>query len=108
MNFEDVRRHTITALFSDDVLFEQLVLKGGNAMSLVHGISLRTSLDLDFSMEKDFDGLPDIQTRMERALAGRFAPFKFVPFDVKLLPNRRPPMRTAFHGGADTDWSSKS
>lgn len=28
--FEEVRRLTITALFSDDILFEQLVLKGGN------------------------------------------------------------------------------
>jgi len=50
MNFEKIRRLTITALFSDDVLFEQLVLKGGNAMSLVLGISQRASLDLDFSL----------------------------------------------------------
>jgi predicted nucleotidyltransferase component of viral defense system len=86
MNFEEIRRLTITALFSDDMLFEQLVLKGGNAMSLVLGISQRASLDLDFSLERDFDDLQDVQARMERALASRFAPFKFVPFDVKLLP----------------------
>ena len=86
MNFEEVRRLTITALFSDDVLFEQIVLKGGNAMSLVYGISSRASLDLDFSLEKDFENLEEIQARMERALANRFASIEFVPFDVKLLP----------------------
>jgi predicted nucleotidyltransferase component of viral defense system len=52
LGFEDIRKLTITALFSDEVLFEQLVLKGGNALSLVHGISPRDSLDLDFSMSR--------------------------------------------------------
>ena len=84
MDFEDIRKLTITALFSDDILFEQLVLKGGNAMSLVHGISPRASLDLDFSLETDFEDLPDVQRRMERALADRFASVGFVPFDTKL------------------------
>jgi hypothetical protein len=46
-SFADIRKLTITALFSDDVLFEQLVLKGGNAMSLIYHISPRVSLDLD-------------------------------------------------------------
>jgi len=54
MNFEDIRKLTITALFGDDFLFDQLVLKGGNAMNLVLGISPRVSLDLDFSMASDF------------------------------------------------------
>ena len=39
MNFKELRRMTITALFSDDVLFDQIVLEGGKAMSLVHGLS---------------------------------------------------------------------
>lgn len=85
-SFDEIRKLTITALFSDDLLFEQLVLKGGNALSLVHGISLRASLDLDFSLEKDFDNLPDIQRRMERALADRFASVGLVPFDARLIP----------------------
>ena len=86
ISFEEIRKLTITALFSDDLLYEQLVLKGGNVMSLVLGISPRASLDLDFSLEKDFENLPDIQNRMERALADRFASVGFVPLDVKLAP----------------------
>jgi hypothetical protein len=86
MNFDEIRKLTITALFSDDVLFEQLVLKGGNAMSLIHRISPRVSLDLDFSMEADFENLEEVQARMEHVLADRFNSVRLIPFDVKLLP----------------------
>ncbi|MCZ2147286.1 MAG: nucleotidyl transferase AbiEii/AbiGii toxin family protein [Bryobacterales bacterium] len=39
------------------MLLECLVLKGGNALNLVYGLTTRTSLDLDFSMSADFDDL---------------------------------------------------
>ena len=84
MTFEQIRRLTITALFSDDTLYDQLVLKGGNAMALVHGLGSRSSLDLDFSLASDFEDIPHIEARMERALANRFAPFGLIPFDVNL------------------------
>lgn len=84
MDFEDVRRATISALFSDDVLIDILVLKGGNAMRLVHRISPRVSLDIDFSLETDFPDVNEAQSRMERALRSRFATFGVVPFDVQL------------------------
>lgn len=86
MNFEELRKLIITALFSDNLLFEQLVLKGGNAMSLVYGISARVSLDLDFSLETDFEDVGAVESRMERALVSRFATVGFTVFDVKLLP----------------------
>jgi predicted nucleotidyltransferase component of viral defense system len=60
-SFNDIRKLTITALFSDDVLLEQLVFKGGNAMSLIYHISPRVSLDLDFSMETDFENVEEVQ-----------------------------------------------
>ncbi len=37
--FVTVRRLIITALFADEKLTEQLVLKGGNALSLVYELS---------------------------------------------------------------------
>ena len=99
MNFEDVRKLTITALFSDDLLFEHLVLKGGNAMSLVHHISTRVSLDLDFSMEDDFKDLGAILARIEYALADRFVDADLVPFDVELLPKPSAPSALPWWGG---------
>ena len=35
MDFTEIRRIAITALFSDDMLLDRLVLKGGNALRLV-------------------------------------------------------------------------
>lgn len=94
VNFEEIRILTITALFSDDALYEQIVLKGGNAMSLVHRISLRSSLDLDFSLASEFQDLPATQARMERALVSRFASVGLVPFDLKFA--ERPFSRNNF------------
>ena len=82
----EIRKLTITALFSDEVLFEQLVLKGGNALSLVHGISPRDSLDVDFSLETDFGNLEDVLARMEHCLARQFNGVRLIPIDVRLVP----------------------
>ena len=54
IDLTEIRRIAIAALFSDDVLTEYLVLKGGNALNLVYGITSRTSIDLDFAMGQDF------------------------------------------------------
>jgi Nucleotidyl transferase AbiEii toxin, Type IV TA system len=82
-DFQSVRRIAITALFSDDVLFERIVLKGGNALNLVLGISERTSLDLDFSIENDFEDIADAQQRILTALTKRFAAAGYILFDFK-------------------------
>src|ERR1039458_9314302 len=101
LEWTEIRKLTITALFSDDVLFEQLVLKGGNAMSLVHGISPRDSLDVDFSLETDFGNLEDVLARMERALASRFSVVGLIPFDVKLVskPSEKRENQQSWWGG---------
>lgn len=89
MDFAEVRRVAITAMFSDDRLLEHLVLKGGNALSLVYGLSSRTSLDLDFSMDSDFPDINDARERLFRALHERFDAVGFVVFDEQLKPKPR-------------------
>ena len=86
MDFAEVRRLTIVALFSDDVLFEQIVLKGGNALSLVCGLSSRASLDLDFSIEKAFADLNETRERIFHALKDRFSTAGYVVFDESFEP----------------------
>ena len=68
MTFDQVRKRTIIALFSDDQLMDQLVLKGGNALSLIHGVSSRTSPDLDFSLTGDFEDFEQAKRRIFRVL----------------------------------------
>lgn len=96
LEFEEIRRITITALFADDELLDLLVLKGGNALTLVHRISTRTSLDLDFSMQHDFPNQKDAEQRIFRTLKDRFDSAGYVVFDEKLesKPN--------LHGTEDT------
>jgi len=84
MDFAQIRRITITALFSDDVLLERLVLKGGNALNLVYGLTLRTSLDLDFSMDSDFENVDEARGRLFRALKNRFDAVGYIVFDEQL------------------------
>jgi len=86
MDFTEIRRLTIVGLFSDDVLYEQLVLKGGNAISLIYRIGGRASLDLDFSMDGDFDDVRDTERRIITALARKFAEHGLLVFDGKLTP----------------------
>lgn len=81
-----IKELVVIAMFSDDELMDCLVLKGGNALDLVHRISVRASLDVDFSMEGDFapERFGEIRDRIERALASTFGDEGFVAFDVTL------------------------
>ena len=99
--FENVRRLTIRALFSDDVLFDQLVLKGGNAIALVHGFGQRASFDLDFSLKGDFPDIEDSKHRAFRALAAGFSTAGYTVFDTKfvLKPLLRGPDERPWWGG---------
>ena len=83
MDFDKIRRHTIVALFSDDTLLEELVLKGGNAISLIYGLGNRASLDLDFSLENDFADVADAERRIFKALEQRFGQVGLIVFDTK-------------------------
>lgn len=83
VDYREIRRIAITAIFSDDALFEKVVLKGGNALSLALKLSKRTSLDLDFSIENDFDDVGDARDRIQRALKRRFLAAGFEVFDFK-------------------------
>lgn len=73
----------IRALAADDELGELLVLKGGNALRLVHHIGNRTSQDLDYSTEADLDP-EDVKKRVTAALTSEFQRKGFVPFDVTI------------------------
>jgi len=68
------------------MLFEKVVLKGGNALSLALGLSKRTSLDLDFSIDSDFDNLNEVGDRLRTALERRFASAGLVVFDFRFEP----------------------
>lgn len=85
LSLEQIKRVAVTAMFADDKLFDNLVLKGGNALNLIHRLGTRASLDLDFSMQHD---LPeDMETfcgRVSRTLTKTFMQNGYSVFDVKM------------------------
>ncbi|CAE6965907.1 hypothetical protein R69608_06861 [Paraburkholderia nemoris] len=83
---DKIKGLAVRAMFSDDELLEQLVLKGGNAMALVHKISARASVDLDFSLKQDFgEDIGDVEARIKRTLRETFRASQFEVFDFKML-----------------------
>lgn len=82
---EKIQKIAITAMFSDDEFLEKLSLKGGNAMDLIHKISSRASIDLDFSICDDFEisNLKKIETRIHDLLITAFKEEEFVIIDFK-------------------------
>src|SRR6266704_4408477 len=64
----EIRRRLLTAVAADDLLVDLLVLKGGNALELIHKIGERASLDLDFSMEADVADARDLEQRLSDRL----------------------------------------
>jgi predicted nucleotidyltransferase component of viral defense system len=81
-----IRRALLTAVASDDQLFEQLIFKGGNALELIHKIGERASLDLDFSMEGDARDAGDMEARLRRAVDDRLDSLGLFIFDWKFGP----------------------
>ena len=76
----------LKALFGDDWLFDHLVLKGGNALSLVYNVGGRSSLDLDFSIEGDFEDSTQVSNRMAGSLSATFEEAGIRVFDFRLEP----------------------
>jgi predicted nucleotidyltransferase component of viral defense system len=83
MTQEEARKSILKAIFSDDWLFNHLVLKGGNALSLIYNVGNRTSLDLDFSIEDDFENLEKVSDCMLKALSSIFSEAGILVFDFK-------------------------
>src|SRR5687768_16735253 len=99
---EQIKRLVIIAMFSDSALEELLVLKGGNAIDIVHRLGARASVDVDFSMHGDLpEAMPDFRDRVERALKTTFSPEGYDVFDVKLAerPETISEELKAFWGG---------
>jgi len=82
---EKIQKIAITAMFSDDEFLEKLSLKGGNAMDLIHKISSRASIDLDFSICTDFEvsNLKKIETRIHTLLINAFKEEGLIIIDFK-------------------------
>ena len=97
---ETIKKTTIISLFSDDDLLDLLVLKGGNAMDIVHKVSSRASVDVDLSVDKSFD-YSTVWPKVETAIREGFAEKGYLAFDIKMTmkPGEMPDELASFWGG---------
>lgn len=109
MLYQDIqafKREVILALFADNVLMQQLVLKGGNLLDIVYGISTRPSRDIDLSICGEVEDLEQFKNTIERALSNWFGPKGYTVFDVNLReePHCLTEEFRAFWGGYKVDF----
>ncbi len=100
---DEIKKIAIVAMVSDDILMENLVLKGGNAINLIHNLSSRASIDLDYSMEGDFiqEEFEGIKKRIKSVLETTFYEYGFTIFDFKFYekPEKTDKVVKHFWGG---------
>ncbi len=100
---EKIRKLAIIAMFSDDDLMDILVLKGGNVLDLIYGVSARSSIDLDFSLADEFekDGLENIKSKIQKVLRNTFQDAGYEVFDLEFMerPKKISPELANFWGG---------
>lgn len=89
-----LKRLAIIAMFSDDDLMDILVLKGGNLLDSIYAIAYRSSMDVDFSMEGEFDEgeLNAIVEKIRKALTDTFKAEGFMAFDINFLVRPKKPL----------------
>lgn len=86
LSLDEVRQKILIAMVSDEQLFNSLVLKGGNALAMVHGLVERATLDMDYSIATQFPDLGDAKARIFNVLHREFSKVGYVVFDQKFLP----------------------
>ncbi|MFA5292616.1 MAG: nucleotidyl transferase AbiEii/AbiGii toxin family protein [Phycisphaerae bacterium] len=98
---EQIKKLAIISVFADDTLMKTLVLKGGNALDIVYKISPRASIDLDFSIESEFDSLNEFLDRLSKSLEKIFSENDYIIFDIaiKEKPEQNKPNTPKFWGG---------
>ena len=100
---EEIKKLAIIAMVSDDDLFQRLVLKGGNAIDLIYHAAGRSSLDVDFSMEKDFrkNEIEIFERKIKNSIEKTYVENGYYAFDIKFgqRPKRKPEKQPNFWGG---------
>ena len=83
-DLQELKKLALIAMVSDDRLMELLVLKGGNLIDLVYKVAFRSSLDLDFSIENDFEPheLASLKDTIDRTLKTTYAEHGYQAFDI--------------------------
>lgn len=80
----EIKKLALISMFTDDNLVDIMVLKGGNVLDLVYDVAFRSSVDLDFSIEREFDveQFNVIKGKIRKSLQDTFRTGGYHVFDV--------------------------
>lgn len=100
MDYKEIRKLAIQALYLDDDLSEILVLKGGNALSILE-LTRRGSFDLDFSLYECALDDEELENRFRTAIENHFEEndFKIIKFEFSKKPKKEIAPMTFKWGG---------
>ena len=105
---DKVKKITIITLVSDDYLMDKLVLKGGNAINVIYNLSHRASIDLDYSIQDDFEKeeLENIKDKIERLLKDSFEKegYKLFDYEFYYKPKKMHKKTQSFWGSYNIDF----
>lgn len=103
LDFDEVRRIALLGVVSDDRIASLVVLKGGNALRIAHGLEARSSLDLDFSVAEDIGAIDVFGQALFRGIRDRFDIRGYSVFDesIEQRPEVPSPDTPAWWGGYD-------
>ena len=96
MDYKEVRKLAIQAIYLDDDLSDILVLKGGNALSILE-LTRRGSYDLDFSLYECMLEDDDLREKFERAITTYFADNDFTVFGFKFIKKPKKEVAPGLH-----------
>lgn len=101
MTPDEIRNTILKAIYSDNDLKEDLVLKGGNALKF-YDITDRASQDLDFSIKESIRYQKENEGEKLRALIlDAFKQVGFWLLDLNSLKNLKKGKKTCLHIGED-------
>lgn len=100
MEYIDIRKHAIQAIYLDDELSDILVLKGGNALSILE-LTRRSSYDLDFSLYECTYSAEELEEKFKNAIESYFEEndFQIISFKFKVKPKIQRPDSDGKWGG---------
>ncbi len=89
MDYQEVRKLAIQAIYLDDNLSDILVLKGGNALSILE-LTRRASYDLDFSLYECTMEDEELEEKFKAAITNYFEEndYKVIKFEFKVKPKK--------------------
>jgi predicted nucleotidyltransferase component of viral defense system len=100
-SLDDIKKAVVTGIFSDSMLMERLTLKGGTALEFLYKITTRASIDVDLSMEGEFDSAELLEARLREAVSRALNDIglTIIDFKFKERPSQVSEDLKAFWGG---------